>query len=112
MERKEQDRVRGSLVDQIARMEIFVAEGREFNFVGLTKEGAAFRDVEGEVVVFKVIVKQEGTDIDSQVAEKTEAVAKALAREAEALAKREKREKEKAEKEDAKGKKEDSELTE
>ena len=104
MERKEQDRVRTSLVDQIARMEFFVAEDRTFDFVGLTKEGAAFRDVEGEVVVFKVIVKQEGTDIDSQVAEKTEAVAKAEAARAKAQADREKREAEKAEKAAAKAK--------
>lgn len=111
MERKMQDKVRGALVDQIARMEVFVAEDREFDFVGLTKEGAAFKDAEGEVVVFKVIVKQEGTDIEAQVAEKTEAVAKALAREAEAKAKREKREAEKAEKEAAKAK-EDAEKAE
>ena len=75
MNQKMAKEVRNAMLEVVDGVDFTMVGG--FEAVGRTSEGIAFKDVEGNVVVVKVIVKSEAFDVEDAIAEFDEKAIKA-----------------------------------
>lgn len=85
MDNKEKKIVRESVMNSISELNL-----ETFEFKGFTKEGAAFSDGEDTIVV-KMVIKNDGYDLEEALEEKAEADAKAAEKAAKPKAEKKKK---------------------